>query len=116
MHAKNPKNIVPKGDGTPLKLQNGPQDHERDRKAFIWGGKTDKKFTNEVRLSEIDPANKFKYTINLIDGGGICREAYFEFSGHRVSSEQTRRRIKNDSNLRRVYSMNHCKIHLIFNS
>jgi hypothetical protein len=35
MHAKNPKNIVPKGHGTPLKLQNGPQDNERDRKAFI---------------------------------------------------------------------------------
>jgi hypothetical protein len=35
MHAKNPKNTVPKGYGTALKLQNSPQDNERDRKAFI---------------------------------------------------------------------------------
>lgn len=116
MHTQNSENIVPKGHVTPHELHHNAQNHERNRKTCFISIPSFINPTNSLRVSQTDPANKFKHTINLINGAGIHREAYFKFSWRGVSSEQARRRIKNDSNLRRVCSVTHWKLHLIFNS
>ena len=85
MHKENPENPIPKGYVETLELHNNTKHHERDRKAFIWGTKRSKQLSAKIGFSENNSANKFKYAINLIDGAGICREAYSKFSWHWVS-------------------------------
>lgn len=117
MHQENTKNPPLKRHATPLKLHNYSQNHEWDRKTCIWISQASKHLTNKVGLHKAYPTNQLKHAINLINGVGIHWKTYFKFSWRRVSPEQVRRRIKNDSDLRRVPSVNiHTQLHLIFNS